>query len=156
MDSFFNICLYTLPSDVETVCVTSKAQCVTFLTFGFLNKTNCVKHYLYIIVSVPSRFPLDDFWEPSRSTKEKDAMPSGGDGSSCSPIRAIGEAFARRAFFPRAVRAPRPAIGEPIVQNDRDLNLQPTNGTTSVPGVADQQVTMISVPAGGPDDGQIM
>ena len=83
-------------------------------------------------------------------------MPSGGDGLSCSPIRAIVAAFATRPISPRAVRAPRPAIGEPIVQNDRDLNPQPTNGTIPVPGAADQQVTMISIPAGGPDDGQMM
>ena len=137
-------------------CVASKALCVFFFTLVFFNKTNCVTLYCYIIVSVPSSFLFDDFWEPSRSTKEKDAMPSGGDGSSCSPIRAIVVAFARRPFSPRAVRAPRPATGEPIVQIDRDQNPQPTNGTNPVPGAADQQVTMISIPAGGPDDGQMM
>ena len=83
-------------------------------------------------------------------------MPSGGDGSSCSPIRVIAVAFARRPFSPRAVRAPRPAMGEPIVQIDRDQNPQPTNGVNPLPGVADQQITFISIPAGGPDEGQRM
>ena len=148
--------LCTLPNDVGTFCDASKAQCVTFFTFGLFNIKNCARHHCYIIVSVPSSFLIDEFWESSRSTKEKVAMPSGGDGSSCSPIRAIAVAFARRPFSPRAVRAPRPATGEPIVQIDRDQNPQPTNGTNPVPGVADQQVTMISIPACGPDDGQMM
>ena len=115
----------------------------------------CETLFLHLCVHT-KQISFDVFRVPSRSTRGKDAMPSGGDGSSCSPIRAIGEAFARRAFSPRAVRAPRPAMGEPIVQIDRDQIPQPTNGTNPVPGAADQQVTMISIPAGGPDDGQMM
>ena len=40
------------------------------------------------------------------------------------------------------------------MQGDSGQNPQPSNGTSSVPRTADQQVTMISVPAGGLDDGQ--
>ena len=42
------------------------------------------------------------------------------------------------------------------MQIDRDQNPQPTNGVNPLPGVADQQVTFISIPAGGPDEGQRM
>ena len=89
-------------------------------------------------------------------TKGKDAMPSGGDTPSCSPIRVLGEAIARRALSPRAMRASRPATGEPIVQMDRDQSPQPSNGANPVPAAADQQITFISIPAGGPNEGQRM
>ena len=94
------------------------------------------------------------FWAPTRSTKDKEVMPSGGSGDtpSCSPIRAL-TALGRRALSPRAVRALRPASGEPILQIDRDQNPQPTARQLG-PGSADQQVNMISIHAGGPGEGQ--
>ena len=116
----------------------------------------CVDNMFCMFVSLPNTFPCVVFRAPAPMTKGRDAMPSGGDTPSCSPIRAIGEALARRALSPRAVRASRPATGEPIVQMDRDQNPQPTNGANPVPGAADQQVTFISVPAGGPNEGQRM
>ena len=58
----------------------------------------------------------------------------------------------RRALSPRTERALRTAIGEPVLQINHDQNPQPTG--QSGPGFADQQVTMLSIPAGGPGEGQ--
>ena len=51
-----NLCVCTLPNDVETCCDASKAQCVPIFTFGPFNTKNCARHYSYINVSVPSSF----------------------------------------------------------------------------------------------------
>ena len=102
---------------------------------------------------VPSDVLFEYVWALTRTTN-KEVMPSGGSGDtpSCSPIRALAD-LGRRALSPRAVRALRPASGEPILQIERDQNPQPTARQPG-PGSADQQVTMLCVPAGGPDEGQ--
>ena len=86
-------------------------------------------------------------------TKEKAAtMPSGGHG--CSPIRALASAITGRPISPRSERAHKPKLGEQIVQSDDAQNLLPTTGMSSGRRPEEQYDAMISVPAGGPNDGQ--
>ena len=79
-------------------------------------------------------------------------MPSGGHGSS--QIRVLTSAFTGRPISPRSERAHKPKLGEPIVQSDDAQNLLPIIGMSSGQRPEEQYDAMISVPAGGPNDGQ--
>ena len=79
-------------------------------------------------------------------------MPSYSDTPSCSPIRGL-VTLGRKALSPGRNRDLQPAFGEPIIQSDRDQNPQPT-----VTGMGSDQENqhgmMISIPVGGPGEGQ--
>ena len=79
-------------------------------------------------------------------------MPSYSDTPSCSPIRGL-VTLGRKALSPRRNRDLQPACVEPIIQSASDQNPQPTvTGMSS--DQANQHGMMISIPIGGPGEGQ--
>ena len=76
-------------------------------------------------------------------------MPSGGDTPSCSPIRSI-TSWGRRGLSPRANRTHQAPLGEPTLQTEANQDPQ-----TTMQGEGQEvgQAAMISVPRGGPGEG---
>ena len=79
-------------------------------------------------------------------------MPSGGHGSSS--FRALAMAITGRPISPRSERVHKPKLGEPIVQRDDAQHMLPTIGMSLGQRLEEQYDAVISVPAGGPNDGQ--